>query len=133
MKIKNCVLVPSLMLVCLSFPFLVQATEPHRNGSCYGEPPYKHKHSHLAMSGKCSESYLRGEYKKTIERWLPIAKGGDVLAQNNIGRLYERGHGVTQDRTTAFNWYKSAAVQGHRASKFKVGYLYANGEGVEKK
>ena len=113
MKIKNCVLLLSLMLVFLGFPFLVQATEPNKNGSCYGEPPYKFKHSHLAMSEKCSESYLLGEYKKTIELWLPLAKTGDVQAQNNIGRLYERGHGVTQDRTAAFNWYKSAAVQGH--------------------
>ena len=45
------------------------------------------------------------------------AEQGYVHAQNNLGVMYEKGRGVTQDKTEAIKWYCKAAEQGDEKAK----------------
>jgi hypothetical protein len=57
------------------------------------------------------EAYQRGDYATAFRIWLPLAQQGSSLAQQNIGRMYERGEGVPQDQQAAMEWYRKAAEQ----------------------
>ena len=46
--------------------------------------------------------------------------------------MYLHGEGVTQDDAKAFEYFKEAAKNGHRSAKYKIGWMYENGRGVEK-
>lgn len=51
---------------------------------------------------------------------------GDADAQFALGRLFETGRGVTQDRTVAARWYEEAASQGHALAMYNLGALAAS-------
>ena len=53
-----------------------------------------------------------------------------MLAQFNLGRLYESGRGVPQSDTMAARLYKQAADQGHAQAQYSLGHLYESGRGV---
>ena len=74
----------------------------------------------------------RGDYATALREWRPLAEQGDALAQYNLGVLYRKGRGVTQDDVQARKWYDKAAVQGHAKAQYNLGTLYFNGEGVPK-
>ncbi len=76
-------------------------------------------------------AYNRGDYQKALREWTPDAEQGDGLAQNNLGILYDEGHGVAQDFARAAAWYRKAAEQGHDDAQNNLGRLYENGLGVE--
>lgn len=76
-------------------------------------------------------AYNRGDYQTALREWTPIAEQGDGLAQNNLGILYDEGHGVAQDFARAAAWYRKAAEQGHDDAQNNLGRLYENGLGVE--
>ena len=59
-----------------------------------------------------------------------VAEQGNVVAQNNLGALYESGLGVAQDYAVAVSWYRKAAAQGLAAAQFELGIAYAKGQGV---
>lgn len=59
------------------------------------------------------DAWARGEYKKAIDEWRPIAIAGDADAQFNLGQAYKLGRGVPIDLAMAEEWYRKAAVQGH--------------------
>ena len=58
------------------------------------------------------------------------AERGDAVAQFNLGSMYRKGEGVTQDYDEAFKWYRKAAEQGYAKAQFNLGLMYANGHGV---
>jgi uncharacterized protein len=74
----------------------------------------------------------REDYATALREWRPLAEKGDALAQYNLGVLYRKGRGVTQDDVQARKWYDKAAVQGHAKAQYNLGTLYFNGEGVPK-
>jgi TPR repeat protein len=74
----------------------------------------------------------REDYATALREWRPLAEKGDALAQYNLGLLYRKGRGVTQDDVQARKWYDKAAVQGHAKAQYNLGTLYFNGEGVPK-
>ena len=45
------------------------------------------------------------------------AEQGLVVAQYNLGVLYETGEGVPMDKGMAAKWYQMAADQGHAEAK----------------
>ena len=51
-----------------------------------------------------------GDFVTALQEWRPLAEQGDADAQNNIGAMYELGHGVLQDNVMAHMWYKIAAA-----------------------
>lgn len=60
----------------------------------------------------------------------PLADQGVTAAQNNLGVLYENGHGVPQNYAEAAKWYRLAADHGSATTQFNLGLLYAKGQGV---
>jgi TonB family protein len=59
------------------------------------------------------------------------ADQGNTRAQENLGGLYEKGLGVSQDYAEAMIWYRKAADQGNTNAHVNVGWLYQNGWGVK--
>ncbi len=49
-------------------------------------------------------AYQRGDYAAAIREWRPLAKQGVAEAQYNLGVIYDRGQGVTQDYAEAVKW-----------------------------
>lgn len=49
-----------------------------------------------------------------IEQLKQQAEQGDADAQYKVGRMYEKGIGVTKDESTAWDWYQKAEEQGHQ-------------------
>jgi TPR repeat protein len=76
------------------------------------------------------EAYNRGDYARAYAEWLPRANAGEAYAQYNLGVLYKRGEGVTQDFAQAAAWYRRAADQGDASAQNSLGLLYEDGEGV---
>ncbi len=77
-------------------------------------------------------AYGKGDYKAALELWLPEARAGNVIAQNNVAILYDRGQGVAKDSDKAFHWYRQAAEEGHSHAQYNLGRMYDNGEGVQR-
>ena len=55
------------------------------------------------------EAAKRQDYATALREWQPLAQQGYAPAQNNLGRMYEDGRGVTQDPAEAQRWYAQAA------------------------
>ena len=68
--------------------------------------------------------------KFTVEWYQKAAQQGDAQAQFNLGEMYRRGHGVTQDYEKAVEWYQKAAQQGDAQAQFNLGEMYRRGHGV---
>jgi TPR repeat protein len=73
---------------------------------------------------------MRGDYATALRIVRPLADQGNAEAQNHLGIMYERGHGVPQDYAEALNWYRKAADQGNAVAEFNLGGMYQNGKGV---
>jgi len=74
----------------------------------------------------------RGDFATALREWTPRAEQGDADAQLNLGRMYKKGDGVTQDYRTALKWYRLAAEQGILDAQTNLGAMYDNGQGVTK-
>lgn len=74
----------------------------------------------------------RGDYDAGKTMLMPLAEKGNVVAQYNIGILYESGQGVDQDTGEAFKWFRKAAEGGHSSAQFVLASLYREGRGTAK-
>jgi TPR repeat protein len=70
--------------------------------------------SNGALSGfdEGTADYRVGNYEGAFKEWSDAAQQGDVDAQYNLGCLYVRGEGISQDKTLAADWLQRAADQG---------------------
>jgi TPR repeat protein len=75
-------------------------------------------------------AYGHGDYAHALRLWRPLADQGNATAQYNLGLLYERGLGVTQDFAEAGLWFRKAADQGFAKAQFALGNMYTLGLGV---
>ncbi len=48
-----------------------------------------------------------------VKLWLPLAEGGDRIAQASLALLYQTGRGVTQDYKKANQLLVASAMQGY--------------------
>jgi TPR repeat protein len=78
------------------------------------------------------EAYEKGEYKKALREWKPLAEGGNVDAQAMLGVMYWDGHGVLANEVISAKWFTLAAKQGDSVSQNYIGVAYEQGLGVEK-
>jgi len=70
------------------------------------------------------------EVSDDITDLMKRAEQGDAFAQNNLGAMYGRGEGVSQDYKEAFRWYGAAAKQGISTAQYNLGNYYSKGTGV---
>jgi TPR repeat protein len=59
-----------------------------------------------------------------------LANENDPEVQFNLGDMYEKGKGISQDKAVAAELYRMAAEQGNVRAQFRLGLMYAAGEGV---
>ena len=64
-------------------------------------------------------------YRKSAEQ-------GNAKAQGNLGYLYSKGLGVSQDYQEAGRWYHKSAEQGHSFAEFNLGMMYEHGNGYQR-
>lgn len=76
------------------------------------------------------DAYQSGDFRKAMAEWLPLAEGGDAVAQNSVGALYDHGLGVDEDDTEAARWYQMAADQGLPLAMRNLAGMYAGGHGL---
>ncbi|RHZ67389.1 hypothetical protein Glove_301g66 [Diversispora epigaea] len=65
-------------------------------------------------------------------QYLKSAEGGDSDAQNNLGRCYSNGIGITKDEEKAFQWYLKSAEEGNLKGQFNIGNCNEHGIGTVK-
>lgn len=75
-------------------------------------------------------AYDTGDYGEAAHIWLPLAEGGDRMAQFNMGLLYESGLGVPLNHAQAAAWYERAALQGVTRAQYNLAVLHQAGRGV---
>ena len=61
-----------------------------------------------------------------------LLKQKDVALQTEWATRYEHGEGVEQSYSRAITLYCSAARRGHALAQYHLGWLYANGRGVDR-
>jgi len=77
------------------------------------------------------DAFNNGDYKTAFEKWKPLAELGYGRPQNNLGGMYDKGWGVTQDHKEALKWYRLSADQGHASAQYNLGLMYYMGKGVQ--
>lgn len=84
-----------------------------------------------AMRAIASHYYSRGDSKNgefdLAAAWYKkAASNGDIVAQYNLGSMFEKGEGLSRDKNSAINWYRQAARQGHSESQKRLVKLKAD-------
>ena len=69
-------------------------------------------------------------YAIAAKWYRKAAEQGDADAQFNLGVMYRKGKGVTQDDAEAVKWYRKSAEQGDASAQYNLGLMYAEGTGV---
>jgi len=77
-------------------------------------------------------AYMRGDYARALEAFLPLAREGHAEAQYTLGFMYAGGLGVPKRQAAAASWYRRAAQQGHVKAQVNLGVLHQEGQGVER-
>ena len=57
------------------------------------------------------EAYEKGDYATALRLWRPLAEQGNADAQSNLGTMYYKGQGLTQDYVQAHMWFSLSAAQ----------------------
>lgn len=76
------------------------------------------------------QAYNRGDIATAFRLLKAASDAGDSDAQVNLGYLYARGHGVTQNQQEALRLYLASAKQGNAEGMNAVGFKYRYGSGV---
>jgi uncharacterized protein len=90
------------------------------------EFPKNEKEKRAAEKLKDALGVRPPDFEETSSR----ARKGDVTAQANLGVMYFKGDGVTQNYTEAAVWLRKAAEQGDVQSQYNLGILYDTGKGL---
>ncbi len=78
------------------------------------------------------EKWRAGDYAGAVAVWQPFANAGDADAMFNIGQAYKLGRSVPKDEAQARDWYRKAAMKGHRPAQANLGImLFQAGEKLE--
>ena len=68
---------------------------------------------------------------RIVRKVIADATAGGILAQCNLGFMYEHGQGVDRDDKQAFEWYSKSAYQGNAIAQNNLGNMYRDRRGVE--
>lgn len=90
----------------------------------------------LAFSAEPLNDALRamdsGRHAHAAQLLLPLANGGNPLAQYRLGMMYYNGQGVPEDEKQSIYWWKKAAAQGYVEAMFQLGSAYLFGSQTAK-
>ena len=82
------------------------------------------------MYQKGKDYYDKEQYSEAVPWFSKAAEQGYADAQFYLGKCYDLGWGVTEDKTQGFAWSRKAAEQGHAEAQHWLGYCYYYGNGV---
>jgi len=82
------------------------------------------------QTSEASDAIRRGDYATAYRLLRPIAEEGDPQAQDELGVMYETGHGVPPNFDEAVKWYRRAADQRYAPAERNLGRMYEDGHGV---
>jgi len=114
-----------LMIVQIALLFILMALFGLLN------PKYIDVEKNTAISTTSTEK--QAEKQDMLEQTVNsnACDGGDMTDCYNLGRMYENGDGVKQDKFKAVEFYTKACDGGHAAGCFTLGFRYDQGEGVK--
>lgn len=75
---------------------------------------------------------LPKDWFAAFNQWLPLAESGGPKAQFNIGRCFDRGDGVEDDKEKALEWYLKAASQEDPRAYYNLFLFYEEKKDQEK-
>lgn len=75
---------------------------------------------------------LEEQYKQKFNKYLQLAENGNVIAQKNLGYMYEKGKGIVQNYEKAVMWYETAAMKNNAQALNNLAHMYQKGYGVKK-
>ena len=70
------------------------------------------------------------DFAEEVKWYRIVAEHGDAYAQYFLGRAYDEGRGVPQNKAEAVKWYRKAAEQEHVYAQRHLGWMYSQGNGV---
>ncbi|MGJ0485155.1 MAG: exonuclease domain-containing protein [Methylomicrobium sp.] len=75
--------------------------------------------------------YKQENYKTAFQIYRNLARQGVVIAQFNLGIMYENGYGIDKHLKHAVYCYQKAAEQGDAEAQNNLGCMYELGRGVD--
>ena len=81
-------------------------------------------------AGDAVRAYAQGNFLKARDIWQKLAEEGDAQAMNNLGVLYDQGHGVEPDTGRALHWFAQSAKAGHPSGMSNYGRMLEQGRGI---
>ena len=81
-------------------------------------------------TGKSKVIIPRGRNEGTVSKYENIkqkhlaAEGGEVSAQYEMGKMYDKGQGMPKSEEDAVKWYRLAGIQGHVEAQYRLGEIY---------
>ncbi len=75
-------------------------------------------------------AYEAGDYRAAFRLYQQLAEQGNMVAQYNLGAMYDNGRGVSENDAEAVRWYRLAAAQGFARAQSDLGNMYNLGKGV---
>ena len=67
------------------------------------------------------DAYAKGNYAVALEKFKPLAEGGNMQAQFNLGVMYRQGQGVPQDDKPSSGLVEQSGRTGARGSPRQSG------------
>ena len=74
--------------------------------------------------------YDAKNYAAAVPKLKVAAEKGHKKAQYRLGRCYDKGHGMAENNSLAFQWYMKSAKQGYGKAQYHLGKCYMKGKGV---
>lgn len=104
-----------------------EAAKWYRQAALLGNLDAQYRLARLVSKGGPG---LNKNQTMAIQLYEAAAKGGNALAQNAMGDIYQNGRGVPVDLAKAVEWYGKAAAQKHAPAQNSLGLMHLNGAGV---
>jgi ankyrin repeat protein len=84
-----------------------------------------------SLPTEAAQAIRTGDFAQAHRLLAPLGRQGNKDALYQIGRMFERGLGVSKSSAKAFDYYRRAADQGHIEAAYLVGSAYEQGGSVE--
>ena len=74
--------------------------------------------------------YDAKNYAAAVPKLKIAAEKGHTKAQYRLGRCYDKGRGMAENNSLAFQWYLKSAKQDYAKAQYHLGKCYLKGKGV---
>ena len=94
------------LIICL-LVLLYNLTSYFMGNSLFDVKGYEHN-----VFSNVYSANIENNYEKAYKLLLPLAEQGNAQAQNNLGRMFLDGQGVSQDFVVAHMWFNLSSSNG---------------------